>query len=95
MQRRKLFTEEEPKEPIKEDQPEPPIEPSVQIDSPSPASPEMRTPQSIRKQSSNSHILETCERSPYSTFGSPSSVLNPPPSLKRKTILDYFVAPST
>ncbi|PWA57632.1 transducin/WD40 repeat-like superfamily protein [Artemisia annua] len=95
MQRRKLVTEKEPRESIKEDQPEPPVEPSVHIDSPCPASPEMRTPESIRKQSPNSHILETCERSPDSTFGSPSSVLNPPPSLKRKTILDYFVAPST
>ncbi|KVI02449.1 G-protein beta WD-40 repeat-containing protein [Cynara cardunculus var. scolymus] len=78
-----------------EPEPDSPLEPLVQISSPNPSSnPEMRTPESLGKQSSKSYIREPCDGSPDATLGSPSSVLNPPPSLKRKTILDYFLAPS-
>lgn len=46
-------------------------------------SPDLRTPESARKR-------------PFFLFegeaGSPSSVLSPPPSLKRKTIRDYFAS---
>lgn len=95
MKRKKLFTEDETKESTEAPKPDIPIKPTVLIESPNPSTlPEMRTPESLRKQSINSHINEACERSPDSTFGSPSSVLNPPPSLKRKTILDYFMTPS-
>ncbi|KAI3665980.1 hypothetical protein L6452_44616 [Arctium lappa] len=86
--RRTLFTNEANTSTTQPES-EPPVEPSVQINSP-----EMRTPESLGKQSSKSYIHEPCDRSPDATLGSPSSVLNPPPSLKRKTILDYFLAPS-
>ncbi|KAJ4762780.1 transducin family protein / WD-40 repeat family protein [Rhynchospora pubera] len=47
-------------------------------------SPELRTPESARKRSF------LCQ----SEEGSPLSVLSPPPSLKRKTIRDYFASAS-
>ncbi|KAJ0692638.1 putative transcription factor WD40-like family [Helianthus annuus] len=90
MKRRKLFTHEETKGSITGPDPDPLVQPTVQFDSP-----EIKTPEPLKKQISNSHIVGVYERSPDASFGSPSSVLNPPPSLKRKTILDYFVAPST
>ncbi|KAK9052396.1 hypothetical protein SSX86_029025 [Deinandra increscens subsp. villosa] len=96
MKRRKLFTEEESKDSIKGPDPDPPIKSTVQTESPNPATlPEIRTPESLKKQLSSSHINEACNRSPDASFDSPSSVLNPPPSVKRKTILDYFLAPSS
>nr|XP_043608556.1 denticleless protein homolog A [Erigeron canadensis] len=96
IKRRKLFTDEETNDQVNGDEPDSSAEPPLKVDSPDLISvPEMRTPESLKKQISKSHIIETCERSPDTSFGSPSSVLNPPPSLKRKTILDYFVAPSS
>ncbi|KAI3503475.1 hypothetical protein L1887_31918 [Cichorium endivia] len=82
IKRRKLFEEEELIE-------------SVSVKAPELESiPEIRTPESLKIHTSISYINDTCEKSPDATFGSPSSVLNPPPSLKRKTILDYFMAHS-
>ncbi|KAI3716972.1 hypothetical protein L1987_68231 [Smallanthus sonchifolius] len=96
MKRRKLFTHEETKDPIKRPDLDPPVQSTVQFDSPDPTSiPEMKTPEPLKKQLSNTHISEAFEGSPDASFGSPSSVLNPPPSIKRKTILDYFVASSS
>ncbi|KAK1438817.1 hypothetical protein QVD17_04628 [Tagetes erecta] len=95
MKRRKLFTQEETKDFIKGSDPNSPIMSTVQIHSPNPAStPEIRTPESLKKQLPYSHMNVVCEGSPDANFDSPSSVLNPPPSIKRKTILDYFLAPS-
>ncbi|XP_071694638.1 uncharacterized protein [Rutidosis leptorrhynchoides] len=95
IKRRKLFPEEETKEPIKGPDPEPPVESTVHIESPDTTSvPEISTPKSLKKQISNPNVLDECQRSPDSSLDSPSSVLNPPPSIKRKTILDYFLAPS-
>ena len=37
---------------------------------------------------------ETFEKTPEATLKSPSSVLNPPSSLKRKSIRHYFVVPT-
>ncbi|KAJ0971544.1 hypothetical protein J5N97_019503 [Dioscorea zingiberensis] len=53
---------------------------------------EFSTPESGKKRNrmEEHEILET----PKAALCSPSSVLNPPPSLKRKTILDYFHAAS-
>ncbi|XP_010502769.1 PREDICTED: denticleless protein homolog [Camelina sativa] len=59
------------------------------------------TPESKKKKTSPSSSLSSlsssseediiCERSPETTFSSPSSVLNPPSSVKRRTIRDYFL----
>ncbi|KAK9064759.1 hypothetical protein SSX86_016141 [Deinandra increscens subsp. villosa] len=97
MKRQKLFAQEETKDPIESSNLDTPVQSTVQFDSTSLTSsvPEMRTPEPLKKQLSSSFIVDACERSPDASFGSPSSVLNPPPSLKRKTILDYFVAPSS
>ncbi|KAI3713236.1 hypothetical protein L1987_71810 [Smallanthus sonchifolius] len=96
MKRRKLFTQEETKDSIIGPDLDPLIKSTVQFDSPNPTSiPEIRTPEPLKKQLSYSHVNEACERSPDASFDSPSSVLNPPPSIKRKTILDYFLAPSS
>ncbi|KAL4568323.1 hypothetical protein LXL04_023932 [Taraxacum kok-saghyz] len=88
MKRRKLF-DEEASESVNVPELVSLLEPSME---------EIRTPEAFNKQSSilnlNSFVNETCEKSPDSTIGSPSSVLNPPPSLKRKTILDYFMSHS-
>ncbi|WCJ21070.1 Transducin/WD40 repeat-like superfamily protein [Euphorbia peplus] len=56
------------------------------------AMPIASTPESQkRKFSLTSDSAETFERTPEAAMRSPSSVLNPPSSLKRKTIRDYFV----
>ncbi|XP_030443416.2 uncharacterized protein LOC115665714 isoform X1 [Syzygium oleosum] len=56
--------------------------------------PKISTPEAPKKNfASNSYYLENCEKTPEATLKSPSSVLNPPSSVKR-TIRDYFVAPS-
>ncbi|XVF16355.1 hypothetical protein REPUB_Repub10bG0024400 [Reevesia pubescens] len=53
----------------------------------------LRTPESQKKKlSSISDSNETFEKTPEAAMKSPSSVLNPPSSLKRKTIRDYFLA---
>ncbi|ANM64882.1 unnamed protein product [Arabidopsis thaliana] len=61
--------------------------------------PIIRTPESQKKKTSSSSSLSSlsseediiCERTPETTFNSPSSVLNPPSSVKRRTIRDYFL----
>ncbi|XVF60240.1 hypothetical protein PTKIN_Ptkin08bG0028900 [Pterospermum kingtungense] len=65
-----------------------------QINSPSPTTaPLLSTPEAQKKRfSSISDSNETFEMTPEATMKSPSSVLNPPSSLKRKTIRDYFLA---
>ncbi|KAH7686197.1 denticleless protein [Dioscorea alata] len=50
------------------------------------------TPESGKKR--NQMEENEALRTPKAALSSPSSVLNPPPSLKRKTILDYFHAAS-
>ncbi|XP_076944332.1 uncharacterized protein LOC143614921 [Bidens hawaiensis] len=96
MKRRKLFTEDETKDSAKVSDPDSPNTSTVHTDSPNPTTiPEIRTPESLEKQLTFSHINEACKGSLDASFDSPSSVLNPPPSIKRKTILDYFLAPSS
>ncbi|KAM5581736.1 denticleless protein [Rosa sericea] len=57
--------------------------------------PKVCTPQSQKKQSMlDTDMSETFEKTPEATLKSPSSVLNPPSSLKRKTIRDYFAVPT-
>lgn len=59
------------------------------------AMPEISTPKSQKRRiSSPSKANESFEKTPEASFESPSSVLNPPSSLKRKTIRDYFLAAS-
>ncbi|KAK2975243.1 hypothetical protein RJ640_027992 [Escallonia rubra] len=67
-----------------------------QLNPPSPtAMPEIRTPDAQkRKVSSHLDTKETYEGTPEAALNSPSSVLSPPSSLKRKTIRDYFLAVS-
>ncbi|KAJ4974853.1 hypothetical protein NE237_008027 [Protea cynaroides] len=58
--------------------------------------PEISTPESITKLSFGSLLKEESEveKTPEAALRSPSSVLNPPSSLKRRTIRDYFLAAS-
>ncbi|PSS30362.1 Denticleless protein [Actinidia chinensis var. chinensis] len=57
--------------------------------------PEFGSPKSQKKIfSSDLHPNETLEKTPEAALKSPSSVLNPPSSLKRTTIRDYFLASS-
>ncbi|CAH1412967.1 unnamed protein product [Lactuca virosa] len=105
MKRRKLFEEEEAKGSVIAPQPllDPPLETSM-AEIRTPKSIKKHCSNLNLSSNSNSdsnlnlnlnlYINETCEKSPDPSFGSPSSVLNPPPSLKRKTILDYFMAHS-
>lgn len=57
----------------------------------------LSTPESKVKRSisdATADLIESFEKTPEANSKSPSSVLNPPSSLKRKTIRDYFlVAP--
>ncbi|RXH69504.1 hypothetical protein DVH24_037288 [Malus domestica] len=54
----------------------------------------MSTPPSQKKQPmSDPDFSKTFEKTPEAASESPSSVLNPPSSLKRKTIRDYFGVP--
>ncbi|TQE03022.1 hypothetical protein C1H46_011386 [Malus baccata] len=58
------------------------------------STPKMSTPPSQKKQSmSYPDFSKTFEKTPEAASESPSSVLNPPSSLKRKTIRDYFGVP--
>ncbi|CAN6861703.1 unnamed protein product, partial [Brassica oleracea] len=52
-----------------------------------------REPESPQKHSSDDASEEdkTCERTPETAVDSPSSVLNPPSAVKRRTIRDYFL----
>ncbi|EEF40951.1 denticleless protein homolog [Ricinus communis] len=55
--------------------------------------PTLSTPEAHkRKFSSGSDSKGTFDKTPEAAMKSPSSVLNPPSSLKRKTIRDYFLA---
>ncbi|XP_010248601.1 PREDICTED: denticleless protein homolog isoform X1 [Nelumbo nucifera] len=59
--------------------------------------PEISTPESLKKKFSSSSFSNEepeMEKTPEAALKSPSSVLNPPSSLKRRTIRDYFVAAS-
>lgn len=54
--------------------------------------PKPSTPEAHEKRFSPCADLdENFEKTPEATLKSPSSVLNPPSSLKRKTIRDYFL----
>ncbi|XP_018510106.2 denticleless protein homolog isoform X1 [Brassica rapa] len=60
--------------------------------------PIIRTPETQRKKTSLSSLSfsaseedKTCERTPETAVDSPLSVLNPPSSVKRRTIRDYFL----
>lgn len=55
--------------------------------------PEYGTPKSQEKFSFSLDLKENA-KTPEAELKSPSSVLNPPSSLKRRTIRDYFVAAS-
>ncbi|KAF4381600.1 hypothetical protein F8388_021228 [Cannabis sativa] len=56
--------------------------------------PKLSTPEAQKRRLSlDSGLNEVIEKTPDTATKSPSSVLNPPSSLKRKTIRDYFVAP--
>ncbi|PON41578.1 Guanine nucleotide-binding protein, beta subunit [Parasponia andersonii] len=58
------------------------------------ATPNLSTPEAQEKKfSSDFDLNEIFEKTPETAIKSPSSVLNPPSSLKRKTILDYFPTP--
>ncbi|XP_044467001.1 denticleless protein homolog [Mangifera indica] len=49
------------------------------------------TPDAKKRKLSSSDLEETFEKTPEASLKSPSSVLNPPSSVKRKTIRDYFI----
>lgn len=59
----------------------------------------IRTPESQKTKTSLSSPMslsaseedKTCERTPETSVNSPLSVLNPPSSVKRRTIRDYFL----
>nr|CAD1832533.1 unnamed protein product [Ananas comosus var. bracteatus] len=65
-------------------------------DANSPTAVRKRYPESAKKRNFGSLLSEGLEmqKSPEAELSSPSSVLNPPPSLKRRTICDYFVTAS-
>lgn len=59
------------------------------------AMPVIGTPEAQRKKLAvPSDSTEICEKTPEAPLKSPSSVLNPPSSLKRRTIRDYFTVAS-
>ncbi|KAF9626003.1 hypothetical protein IFM89_030657 [Coptis chinensis] len=98
MECRKLFMEEDAKNHRKAVSTSHPSEgvaigchsPSKEIDIP-----EISTPESAKKMLTGSFRKEILEmKTPDGSINSPSSVLNPPSSLKRKTIRDYFAAVS-
>ncbi|XP_031286429.1 denticleless protein homolog [Pistacia vera] len=49
------------------------------------------TPDAQKRKFSSSDLKETFEKTPEANLKSPSSVLNPPSSVKRRTIRDYFI----
>lgn len=67
---------------------------ALQIYSSSPATASLlRTPEAQKKKfPSISDSNENFEKTPEPAMRSPTSVLSPPSSLKRKTIRDYFLA---
>lgn len=59
------------------------------------AMPEVSTPKQLKRRSvPSSKVTESSDKTPEAFLESPSSVLSPPSSLKRKTIRDYFLASS-
>ncbi|KAL0331933.1 UNVERIFIED_CONTAM: Denticleless proteinA [Sesamum calycinum] len=90
VQRRKLLLDE----PLytKSDAESTPCSVASNVNSPPPIRMvEVSTPESQKKKFSISfEVRENLERTPEAEMKSPSSVLNPPSSLKRKTIRDYF-----
>ncbi|GMI67083.1 hypothetical protein like AT3G27640 [Hibiscus trionum] len=63
----------------------------LQINSSSPATASLlRTPEAQKRRFSS--VSDSFEKTPEAAIRSPSSVLSPPSSLKRKTIRDYFLA---
>ncbi|KAF5198407.1 Denticleless protein-like protein [Thalictrum thalictroides] len=98
MECKKLFTEEVPADPMKAVSISCPSEQAMIADhSPNKSItlPEIRTPESVKKMLTSSFSKEVLEmKTPDASLNSPSSVLNPPSSLKRKTIRDYFAAVS-
>lgn len=95
---RKLLMNDEPVPLTKDSNSLCPDEVSHEVKSLSPITmPKCSTPEAHKKRSlSDSELNETFEKTPEaalkSPLKSPSSVLNPPSSLKRKTIRDYFIA---
>ncbi|XP_050221272.1 uncharacterized protein LOC126671539 [Mercurialis annua] len=64
----------------------------ISVRTPAVSAPAMSTPETQkRKFASVSDLNEFFDRTPEAAMASPSSVLNPPSSLKRKTIRDYFI----
>lgn len=67
------------------------------MDHQSPSHNKMFTPESAEKSRFMRSLLKEeldIKKTPEAAMKSPSSVLNPPSSLKRKTIRDYFVVAS-
>lgn len=92
---KRLLMTEDTKHVTKDPTPSSSEEESEQINfSSSITPPKFSTPEALKKKfASSSHYLEDYEKTPEATLKSPSSVLNPPSSVKR-TIRDYFVSPS-
>lgn len=96
IQCRKLFMDEEPTiskskpDTCPKDEAVNPLNSSVTV-----SVPEVSTPKPLKRRFlSPSKVNESFEQTPEALHESPSSVLNPPSSLKRKTIRDYFLATS-
>ena len=97
MEPRNIFMHEEPSSCTKDSRTLcPPDEVADQLNSHNPITmPKISTPESQKQQFSlELDLQETFEKTPDAALKSPASVLNPPPSLKRKTIRDYFLASS-
>ncbi|WKA04355.1 hypothetical protein VitviT2T_022403 [Vitis vinifera] len=97
MEPRNIFMHEEPSSSTKDSRSLcPPDEVADQLNSHNPITmPKISTPESQKQQFSlELDLQETFEKTPDAALKSPASVLNPPPSLKRKTIRDYFLASS-
>ncbi|KAL8097734.1 uncharacterized protein LOC141686990 [Apium graveolens] len=97
IQCKKLFMDEEPTiskskpDTCPKDEAVSPLNTSITV-----SVPEVSTPEPVKRRRflSPSKVNESFEQTPEAFHGSPSSVLNPPSSLKRKTIRDYFLATS-
>ncbi|KAI3985632.1 hypothetical protein MKX01_033915, partial [Papaver californicum] len=99
MEHRKLFMNEDQTEVTEADSNSCPQDVLVNDCSPNKKikMPEITTPESSMKKFSSAFLFKEdieMEKTPEAALTSPTSVLNLPSSLKRKTIRDYFVAPS-
>ncbi|KAL3526087.1 hypothetical protein ACH5RR_014459 [Cinchona calisaya] len=92
MERKKLFTDKDVTR-LKSTTQICPQDAALHIHSPEPTiACEISTPESQRSRySSNFAVKENLDKTPETASRSPSSVLNPPSSLKRRTIRDYFL----